>query len=58
VLFGGGGTSDLPDSPRSYSSRGAPPQRFSQSVLRREVLLRIIQKWRNQDIISVLKVFA
>ena len=58
MLFGGGGTSDLPDSPRSYSSRGAPPQRFSQSVLRREVLLRIIQKWRNQDITSVLKVLA
>jgi len=47
VLFGGGGNSDLPDSPRSYSSRGELPQRFSQSVLRREVLLRIIQKWRN-----------
>ena len=47
VLFGGEGTSDLPNSPRSYSSREAPSQRFSQSVLRREVLLRIIQKWRN-----------
>ena len=58
MLFGGGGTSDLPDSPRSYSSRGAPPQRFSQSVLRREVLLRIIQKWRNPDIMSVLKILS